>query len=189
MPELHPKGVVAPMTGDRAMLFIDGQNLCYGMRDSEPSSNGIDIAVFLRVLSRDYEWVRAYWFGEIDPEGDLEDNQSALELAGFELETPTVRTSNGETLHLGTSVAIGMELALQAADDTYDVAVLASGDGNLVPAVKRVQALGKQVHVASFEKPLSKFIARQADYLTRLDAHAEKLCAENRRTAQPVGGP
>lgn len=46
-----------------------------------------------------------------------------------------------------TDVGIAVEIVADACSNAYDMAVLVSGDSDLVPAVKKVRELGKTVHV------------------------------------------
>ncbi len=49
-----------------------------------------------------------------------------------------------------------------AEEDAYDKAVLVSGDGDFVDAVKRLKILKKKFEVWSFRKSLSKLLRKEA---------------------------
>lgn len=55
-----------------------------------------------------------------------------------------------------------------ASKGLYDVAILVSGDGDLVEAVKAVKDLGKHVELATFAKGRSDELATAADVVTTL---------------------
>lgn len=67
---------------------------------------------------------------------------------------------------------IGVDMLANASKNLYDVAVLVSGDGDLVEAVKAVKDLGKHVELATFPKGRSDELAAAADVITQLSASA-----------------
>ncbi|MGH9185657.1 MAG: NYN domain-containing protein, partial [Acidimicrobiales bacterium] len=54
-----------------------------------------------------------------------------------------------EAREKGIDVLIALHMVMGAVRDDYDVAVLASGDSDLVPAVEMVLDLGKRCEVAA----------------------------------------
>ncbi len=63
---------------------------------------------------------------------------------------------------------VGVDMLAGASKNLYDVAILVSGDGDLVEAVKAVKDLGKHVEVAAFLKGRSDELAAAADVITQL---------------------
>jgi uncharacterized LabA/DUF88 family protein len=53
--------------------------------------------------------------------------------------------------------------------DAYDVAVVVSGDGDFVPAIEAVMALGERVEVAAFRGSKSANIHKNCDQFYFLD--------------------
>lgn len=169
----------------RAMLFVDGQNLYQGLNLVADSSTRLDFEAVAPLLGAEYSLVRAYWF-EAGDQHQTDAYYDAVRNAGYRLVTTPRSDQGGHGHQIGTDVAIAVELAVQALADAYDIAILVSGDGDFLPAVHRVQDLGKRVHVASFAPCLSWDLAIQADFLTRLDAHTETLCLHPPTDAQSV---
>lgn len=63
---------------------------------------------------------------------------------------------------------LDVEFALHLVElsNTYDTAILASGDGDFAPAIERIQRLGKRVKVAGYRATTSqKLIELADDYL------------------------
>ena len=60
----------------------------------------------------------------------------------------------GDDIHLAT------EMVSFAYENTYDSAILVSGDGDFVPSIKRVQKLGKKVENAYFGISRSNFLKK-----------------------------
>lgn len=63
-----------------------------------------------------------------------------------------------------TDVAIASDLLLDAVDDTFDVALLVTGDGDLVPAVERVRRRRHGLTLVNLRPP------------NRDSSHLRKLC-------------
>ena len=56
-----------------------------------------------------------------------------------------------------------------AYENTYDTAILVSGDGDFVPTIKRVQKLGKRVDNAYFRISRSSYLKNVCDSSICLD--------------------
>ncbi len=63
---------------------------------------------------------------------------------------------------------IGVDMLAGASKNLYDVAVLVTGDGDLIHAVKAVKDLGKHVELATFPIGRSDELASVADVITEL---------------------
>jgi uncharacterized LabA/DUF88 family protein len=68
----------------------------------------------------------------------------------------------------GVDMRIGVDMVAGASKGLYDVAVLVSGDGDLVEAVKAVKDLGRHVELATFAKGRSDELAAAADVINEL---------------------
>jgi uncharacterized LabA/DUF88 family protein len=56
----------------------------------------------------------------------------------------------------GTDVALSTRMLALAFTDAYDIAVLVSGDADMLPAIKEIKNVGKRVMVACFEDRAAK---------------------------------
>lgn len=63
-----------------------------------------------------------------------------------------------------------------AYEGTFDVAVLVSGDGDFVPAVKVVQKKGKSVENAYFKPSISWHLKQECDKSIRLTKELLDVC-------------
>ncbi|MGH8929278.1 MAG: NYN domain-containing protein [Egibacteraceae bacterium] len=68
----------------------------------------------------------------------------------------------------GVDMYIGVDMLAGASKNLYDVAVLVTGDGDLIHAVKAVKDLGKHVELATFPIGRSDELASVADVITEL---------------------
>jgi|GEM_PF-1740049 len=66
-------------------------------------------------------------------------------------------------------VALAARLMAGAVDDSYDTAVIISGDRDFIPAIEYVRALGKRIEIMSYERSLAVQMRRVADRVTILD--------------------
>ena len=151
----------------RVSLFFDGNNYYRALRDYD---QGLELNlerlaawVTSKAGGEGARFVGAYYYTgmfEDAPGGDspLAGFLDALEtLTGFfvrrepRVRRSTVCRSCGTTNEYSTEKRVDTRLVAEkiqlAAVDGYDVAVLLSGDGDFVPAVQAVAALGKQVYL------------------------------------------
>jgi CxxC-x17-CxxC domain-containing protein len=63
------------------------------------------------------------------------------------------------------------DLIVGALSDTYDIAILASGDRDYVRVVQKTHELHKSVWIASFEQSIALSLRAQADKFIKLDDH------------------
>ncbi len=104
-------------------------------------------------------------------------------------------TSGKEPVYIvkGDDINIATDMVGLAYENAYDISILVSGDGDFVPAIKRVQKLGKKVENAYFSVSRSDFlksvsnaslklddlVGRELEELEQVKTKAEK---ENKRT-------
>lgn len=79
----------------------------------------------------------------------------------------------GDDIHLAT------DLVSLAYENTYDIAVVVSGDGDFVPAIQKVQKLGKSVENAFFAVSSSSFLKHVCNRSIRLDDYMHE-CLRNK---------
>ena len=81
-----------------------------------------------------------------------------------------LRDLHDETHQKEVDVSLATTLISGAVKDTYDTAVIISGDRDFVPAIEYVRTLGKRVEVMSFLSSLSTQLTKVADNVTLLDS-------------------
>jgi uncharacterized LabA/DUF88 family protein len=69
----------------------------------------------------------------------------------------------------GDDIYLATDLVSFAYENKYDTAILVSGDGDFVPAIKKVQKLGKKVENAYFSANRSNFLKSVCDASILLD--------------------
>jgi len=86
------------------------------------------------------------------------------------LKTRPLVVRGGSLFQKGVDTLIATDMVSMAFLNHYDIAFLASGDGDLAPAVEAVKSAGKQIIVASFARSRSTAVGTAADHEIPLDA-------------------
>lgn len=168
----------------RVVLFFDGKNFYAGWKD-QTAGRDIDFRKLadwiVKNVGGTHLW-GAYYYTGVDSETvprstsqeKLENFLEMLELQpGFFVQRFAQRTRYATCASCGAQNRFSQEKEVDttmvadmlrlAAVGAFDIAVLISGDADLVPAVEGVRALGKQVFVASWgASGLSSRIRRAA---------------------------
>ena len=94
-----------------------------------------------------------------------------------------VSKSRGEiTVEKGVDIMIATDILKYAWNNSYDVAILVSGDGDFAYAVQSAKDSGAQIEVAAFPSNLSSELANSADYTKILTVpYFKYLWTKNRR--------
>ena len=131
------------------------------------------------------ELLRAYYYALTAEDGDFEAVMPLLdflEFNGFTVRRFLGRTFiDRETGHRKVKGSVSLALAVEALKMAphYDLAVILSGDGDLVPVIEALQDAGKHVTVASTIKTQPAICAeelrRQADHFLDLEMFKDRL--------------
>ncbi|OYT64581.1 hypothetical protein B6U74_05230 [Candidatus Bathyarchaeota archaeon ex4484_205] len=82
----------------------------------------------------------------------------------FELRTYPLKYRNGQIFQKGVDVQLAVDLVTHAFRDNFDIAVICSGDIDLLESLKIVKSLGKRVVVMSHPKQTARAIRKEADF-------------------------
>ena len=157
------------MVDNRVMIFIDGENLFYAIRDynkDKDASVKIDYVKLVKVLAGDRYLKRAYFFGSIPPnptskqinfhhrlqyEG-IKTHIIPLKIRHFDFECPNCRivTSFDTPREKGVDIALASEMLSLGLQKNYDTSILVSGDYDFHMALEVLQRNGVLAEVASF---------------------------------------
>lgn len=80
----------------------------------------------------------------------------------------------------GDDIKIAIDMVKMAYKNNYDTAVLVSGDGDFVPAIKAVQELGKKVENAYFNITSSNYLKQVCNTSIPLDKVIENYLREKK---------
>ena len=82
----------------------------------------------------------------------------------FELRTYPLKYSKGQIFQKGVDVQLAVDLVTHAFRDNFDIAVVCSGDIDLLESLKIVKSLGKIVVLMSHPKITAKALRAEADF-------------------------
>jgi uncharacterized LabA/DUF88 family protein len=151
-----------PKIPKRVMIFMDHANIFYNLQKQDIR---IDYKRFKEILSKDYHLVGAFAYLGVPEKipSSKEGFLKYIEGAGYVVQKrPLRKFADGSTKQKGIDIYIYKDLVELAEEDAYDKAVLVSGDGDFVDAVKRLKRLKKLYEVWSFRNSLSKLLRKEA---------------------------
>lgn len=167
-------GGLAP---ERVAVFIDGSNLYNGMRENLRNTR-FNLSELVHQLVRNRTLFRVYYFNAPltdDYNEELREGQQRFFDSLQRIPYVTVRFSrlhrrqDGSLVEKGTDVAIAVEALSLAYNDTYDTAVLISGDGDYVELLEELKRRGKHVECAMFRNQSAGILMEHADVFRSLD--------------------
>lgn len=174
---------------ERVTIFIDGSNFYHGLKANNYSTK-IDfykLSKFLtgkqRKLIRTYYYNAAYNQSDDPPEYANQlryltklRKTPYLAVKLGRLEKRTTREKTTYYTEKGVDIAIAVDMLKFAYSDSYDTAILITGDGDFVSALEEVQNLGKHVENAYFEKGLSIYLRETCDKFILLTTASIRKC-------------
>ncbi|MEK7211075.1 MAG: NYN domain-containing protein [Patescibacteria group bacterium] len=148
----------------RIAVFIDGSNLYFKLRDL-----GIENTVkfnyrkFSEWLARDRALIYCgYYIGVVRTEPNNEKGQALrkeqqrlfahlLSLdQKFIVKRGYLMKNDGVYHEKGVDVQLAVDILVGAYEDKYDIAIIISSDTDLIPAIRKIKQLGKQVEYIGF---------------------------------------
>jgi uncharacterized LabA/DUF88 family protein len=178
------------MTEERVMVFIDGGNFYHGMKEmlhrttGFPASTPFNFYKFARLLAKNRRLIRLYYYTGI--RNERENPEKFKSQKGFfdqMRRTPFCTLRLGRIIKRGDSyvekgvdVLLTVDMIRLARLNNYDTAILVSGDGDFVEAVKDVVEMGRNVELAYFPFDLSMDLRNTCDRYTELTPTLLSLC-------------
>ncbi len=168
------------------MIFVDGANL-YSCVEQAFGVTRMDFAKVRDELARGRDLVRMYYYNAPLPEqGEMAEKArsqkkffAALKfLDSVEVRLgKLVRQDSGEYRQKGVDVRLALDVARYALLDRYDVAVVVSGDSDVVEAVMVAKDQGKRVEIAFTRDGCSTELREASDCFIELDRPFFERCA------------
>lgn len=163
---------------DRVAIFIDGSNLYHALKSSFGRYD-LNFTEFAAKLCGQRQLFRIYYFNVLqdparNPEGHREQQEfldTLRKTPYMELRLGTTKMASGIPVERGIDIMIATDLLYFAWNDSYDVAILVSGDSDFTYAIQTVKNMGKHAEVAYFQSGGSRELANVADKSHLLDRH------------------
>ena len=148
----------------RVGVFIDTQNLYHSARNLYKAR--VNFGAVVKDVVGDRRLVRAVAYVITTEAGDEKNFFEALVKLGIETKTKDLQIFGGGAKKADWDVGLAVDAIKMA--PRLDCAIIASGDGDFVPAVKVVQEKGKSVENAYFKPSLSWHLKQECDKSIRL---------------------
>jgi len=167
----------------KAMIFIDGNNLYFGLKKNIGNYN-LNYEEFISRLTRKYDLVRAYFYTALFEKEDderLYNNQQKFltylqDVPYLQVTTGRVEKRGNDLVEKGVDVNLAVDLVRFGAAGLYDVGILITGDGDYAPAVEAVKDMGLHVENAFFPNEASIYLKQVCDRFISLDYEYLKDC-------------
>ena len=156
---------------ERISIFIDGSNLYYSLRDLEVAK--IDFQKLVKMLEKDRLLVSVYYYNapldiSVDSKKYWEQQKffdALRRIPGFNVVLARLRKHKKEDGTFGFEVKgddiyLAVDLVSGAYENLYDTALIVSGDEDFVPAIRKVQKLGKKVENIYFYTTSSNYLKK-----------------------------
>jgi uncharacterized LabA/DUF88 family protein len=145
----------------RVIIFIDHANLFYNIENLKIR---IDYKKFKEILAKDAHLVGAFMYMGI-PEHVFPKKRRFLNYLtsqGYVIQArPIKMLPEGKKIQKRIDIFIYRDIVELADEDTYDKAILVSGDSDFIEIVKKVRELEKNIEIWSFRQSLSKKLIKE----------------------------
>ncbi len=179
---------------ERVIIFIDGSNFYHSVKETfDLHDNQIDFRKLIEALREGRLLVGVYYYNASLDRGYNEEVYWKQQKFFSELKTipgfhvvlanmRKIRKPDGtlEFTVKGDDILLGVDMVSFAYEDSYDTAILVSGDGDFAPAIKRIQKLGKKAENAYFLISRSSLLKKVANKSIILDDVVENECIKKK---------
>lgn len=166
----------------KVFIAIDGGNFYRKLKDKSigclhPAD--FDYASFVKFLARKNKIIgTCYYVGQVREEPGNEKSKilkkdqdrflARLQNLGFRVKRGYILRSDGGYHEKGVDVQIAVDICMMAVRREYNRLILVSSDTDLIPAIKEIKSLGKEVEYIGFDFSPSFALIRFSDSRTLL---------------------
>lgn len=181
----------------KVVLFIDGSNFYYGLKSVYGNDKSLSNFNFLKlgeILSGDKrDLLRIFYYNapldyDSNPKAYSKQQRFFEKVKGTDkvklilarLQKRKIKDSQRFYYVVkGDDIHIAVDMVKGAYENTFDTAILVSGDGDFVPAVEIVQEKGKSVENAYFRPSLSWHLKQECDKSIELNKGILDKCFDD----------
>ena len=180
---------------ERVMIFIDGSNFYYGILSLNHKMFEINKFNFYKLGKKlcgdNKKIIRIFYYNApLNQEENKEKYKAQQKFFEWVKNLPEVslilckmqkrwidkKKNEYQYVVKGDDIHIAVDMVKLAYNDAYDTAIIISGDGDFVPAVKAVQEKGKRVEHAYFKIGHSWFLKQTCNKSILMDENLIKDC-------------
>lgn len=161
------------MPNEKVAVFIDGSNLYHKLKELEiEHSTEFDYLGLCQKLARGRSIIfLGYYVGVVRAKANHAKSQalrkdqqrlfSLLQNRGFIIRQGYILENGGKYHEKGVDVQLATDLLIGAYENRYDVAMIISSDTDLIPAIRKIRALGKHIEYIGFSHRPSLGLQRE----------------------------
>ncbi|MCF7846266.1 MAG: NYN domain-containing protein [Candidatus Peribacteraceae bacterium] len=165
-------------------VYIDGSNFYHRIKKCGIEEKHFSYREFVNCLVGEPVENVKYYIGKVQAKKEDKKGQklraaqqarfAKLELAGFDIFKGRLLKVEGKYIEKGVDVRLGLDIAVDAIEDSYDEAFLISSDGDLAPAVEyAIKKKNKKIIYIAFEGSKFSYHLIQTASATRFVKTAE----------------
>jgi uncharacterized LabA/DUF88 family protein len=154
------------MSEERLYIFIDGGNIFHA---ANTLNVHIDLAKLVTALTANRTLIRAAYYGATMNTPIQHRFFDKLRHLGFIVKTRPLRQYQGTPFEKGIDVMLVTDMLTLAHTNTYDIALLVSGDKDFTYTLQELKTLDKTVEVAAFNHALATELRQIANHTIILD--------------------
>ncbi|MFX1299350.1 MAG: NYN domain-containing protein [Promethearchaeota archaeon] len=154
------------MPKEKLCIFIDGGNVFHAANSLKIH---IDLAKLVAALTGNRTLTRTYYYGATLNTPTQQRFFDKLRHLGFTVKTLPLRQYDRIPFEKGIDVMLVTDMLTLAHNNTYDIALLVSGDKDFTYTLQELKTLGKTVEVAAFTHALASELQQAADNTILLD--------------------
>jgi len=146
----------------RVIIFIDHANIFHNL---EKLNIRINYLKLKEIFTKNYHLVGIFMYmGILDKVLPKKLNfLNYLKAQGFVIQQrPVTISPNGIKKQKGVDVFIYKDIVELAEEDTYDKAILVSGDSDFMDVVRKLKELKKEIEIWSFKQSISRALIDEA---------------------------
>ena len=140
---------------ERIIIFLDNSNIFKGFRKYDIKA---DYEKLKKVIQRDRELHGIFLYeGVVYPMSPEKKKwyNGLNKRSGYVIKASFDKISPSGAIEKKVDIKIAIDIISLAYEDSYDTAVLVSGDGDFIPVVKKIKELGKNIEVWAFRYSLA----------------------------------
>lgn len=182
------------MMQERVAIFIDGSNFYHSVKEMLGlHDNQIGFSKLIEILRKSRLLIGTYYYNAPLDRGYNEDIywrqqkffDELRKIPDFHVVLCNMRKikrpdGKMEFAVKGDDIYLATDMVSFAYENKYDTAILVSGDGDFVPAIKKAQKLGKKVENAYFSANRSNFLKSVCNDSVLLDEIIRKCMKEQK---------
>jgi len=168
---------------DRVMVFIDGGNFFNGIQELKIYFYDVAIDKLVEAFVTGRKLIRTYYY-TVRPT-DKTSKMYSIQMSFLDqLERSRYtkvrygRLTGNPPKEKGTDVFLAIDMLNLAYKNSYDTAILISGDGDFVEVIESIQAMGKQVENWAFWGRKSDNLLKVCDSFHYIDESLIKSCCK-----------